>query len=51
MVVPLRSVLFYRNLFVGYTAQLEAATGWMHHQLDAGYSIFLGRRRTWPRRP
>ncbi|HJX41573.1 MAG TPA: hypothetical protein VJ345_08925 [Anaerolineales bacterium] len=41
--MPLRSV--------GYTAQFEVANGWTHHQLDAGYSIFLGRRKSWPPRP
>ncbi|OHD26612.1 MAG: hypothetical protein A2064_01420 [Spirochaetes bacterium GWB1_66_5] len=49
--LPLRSVLFFRNFFLGYTAQIGLFTGWMHHQLEAGYSIFLGRLSSWPPRP
>jgi hypothetical protein len=40
------------NLFlVSLPAQIGVYSGWAHHQLDAGYSIFLGRRKSWPPRP
>ncbi len=49
--LPLRAGLYFRNFYAGYTGWPTLAEGSFHHQVEAGYSIFFGRRQSWPSRP
>ena len=51
LAVPLRAGFYFKNFHAAYTGWLAAVEASYHHQLDAGYSIFLGRRKSWPPRP
>lgn len=48
--IPLRAGLYFKNFYAGYVAWMMIIEARFHHQVEAGYSIFLGRRRTWPPR-
>jgi hypothetical protein len=48
--LPLRGGLFFKGYYLGYTGWPTLAEGSFHHQLEAGYSIFFGRRKSWPPR-
>lgn len=48
IIFPIRCGLYYRNLYLGYVGQYWAVTyGRLVHGAEAGYSLFLGRRRSW----
>jgi TolB-like protein len=46
--IPLRCGLYFRNFYLGYLGLYSTHFDQMLNGLEAGYSLFLGRRRSWP---
>ena len=46
--LPLRAGVYSHGFYGGYLGQLALEGGYAVHGAEAGYSLFLGRRRSWP---
>jgi hypothetical protein len=48
LLCPLRFGLYYRNFYLGYYGLWRFEERLLLHGVETGYSLFLGRRRSWP---
>jgi hypothetical protein len=39
---------YFRNFYLGYTGLYSFFFNEILHGVEAGYSLFLGQRKTWP---
>jgi hypothetical protein len=46
--LPLRAGVYSHGFYGGYLGQLALEGGYAVHGAEAGYSLFLGRHRSWP---
>jgi len=46
--LPLRLGIYFRNFYIGYFGSMSLEDGYAVHGAEIGYSLFLGRRRSWP---
>jgi len=45
-VIPFRLGLYYRNIYLGYSGEYNPSQSMLCSAIEAGYSLFLGRRRS-----
>jgi len=46
--IPIRCGLYFRNFYLGYFGTYTNTSDGFGHGAEVGYSLFLGRRKTWP---